>query len=608
MTEHGPPRPDHLTELRARVADGDVSWLRARHRDGGLDWLHDHLTGPQRAELGNRLEGGDVVWVRRVLGDVRERPAAGATQGPWSGPATGAAVLPEPTGERRSRSLFLTGVAVTAVALVALLLSQCRSGTDDAAPVGTATGATTTAATGATATTLGTGGSATTASATPGAGTSSAAPTTTGPAASTTTLAGTSVAGVAPAGATTTVAPSSTTVAPTQNLVDAATTAGLTTFGRAIVAAQLTDTLKAPGPYTVLAPSDAAFAKLPPGTLDALLKDRAALTRALRYHVLFGRLTSATLAPGDTKTAEGSTVKVGVASGRITVNDATVTRADVGATNGIIDVIDTVLLPPGFTVGGVVVTVPPAPQADLVQVLGRDGRFAVLLQALDAAGLTATLQGAGPYTLFAPSDAAFRALPPELLARLLADKATLSRLLTYHVLAGRVTAAALTGGDRATVEGDTVKFGVNATGITVDGAGVLTADVAAGNGVIHAIDKVLVPADVDLAKLGVPLTPPTPLTLSVYFDPDSAVMRPDGLAAVADAAKKIPAGARVTLVGVADQRGDATANQLLSAQRATAVQRAFEATGLKATFAISAKGAEPGTDLQQARRVDVSAV
>ena len=595
MSEHGPPRPDHLTELRSRVADGDVSWLRARHRDGGLDWLADHLTTAQWAELGGRLEGGDVVWVRRVLGDLRERPAAPAAHGPWSGPATGAAVLPEPAGERRSRSLFLTGVAVTAVALVALLLAQCHDGQQTAAPARTVPA---------------TAASAAVASPTIDDATTAAPSTST---AITTPRTTTSSTAAAPVGATTTVsATTTTTVAPTQNVVDAAITAGLTTFGRALVSAGLTDTLKGPGPFTILAPSDAAFAKLPAGTLDALLKDRTALARALRYHVLLGRVPSASLTPGDVKTVESSAVRIGVASGRITVNDATVTRADVGATNGLIHVIDTVLLPPGFSVGGVAVTVPPAPQADLVQVLGRDGRFGLLLQALDAAGLTGTLQGAGPYTVFAPTDAAFRGLPPDLLTRLLADKATLARLLTYHVLAGKVPAASLVPGDRATVEGDTVKVGatppgVTPAGLTVDDAGILTADVATGNGVIHAIDKVLVPADVDLTRYGVPLVPPTPITVSVYFDPDSAVVRPDGLATIAETAKRIPAGARVALVGVADTRGDPAANRLLSEQRAKAVQQAFETTGLKATFTISAKGAEAGADLQQARRVDVSA-
>jgi outer membrane protein OmpA-like peptidoglycan-associated protein len=93
----------------------------------------------------------------------------------------------------------------------------------------------------------------------------------------------------------------------------------------------------------------------------------------------------------------------------------------------------------------------------------------------------------------------------------------------------------------------------------------------------------------------------------VFSDPDSSTLRPDAAAVIADAAKTIPAGARVALVGVADQRGNAEANQKLSEDRARAVQKAFEAGGLKASYTISAKGAEPNTDLQQARRVEITA-
>ena len=589
MSDRGPNDPVDLGALRARVDGGDVSWLRGQYRGGQLDGLRDHLGDDQWRELGRRLDGGDVVWVRRVLGGLSLPSATAATA--W---------VTEPArAERPPRhgpgAWLVAGASVTAVALLALALSQCRGGNTAASP--TASGATTAltpAASSPIATTaVTTLPSITVASAT----VAPAPPSTTGAATTTTTVAAASSA----PGTTT------TTGAPTQNLVGAAATAGLTTLSRALTTADLNGTLSGAGPFTLLAPSDAAFAKLPAGTLDALLKDRAALTRALRYHVLTSRVPAAKLTAGPAKTLEGSTVIVGVTGTRVTVNDATVTATDVGATNGVIHVIDTVLLPPGFTVGGVAVTVPPPPVGDVVQVAAADGRFGLLIKALDAAGLTATLQGPGPYTLLAPTDAAFRALPPDLLTKLLADRSTLAKLLTYHVIAGRVPSAALKPGEATTAEGDTVKVGTNAAGLTIDDAGVLTIDVAATNGVLHAIDKVLVPADVNLAALGVPLTPPTPLTLSVYFAPDSAAIRPDAAAAIADAVTKIPAGARVALVGVADSRGDATANKKLSEDRARAVQKAFEAAGLKATFTISAKGSEPATDLQLARRVDITA-
>ena len=595
MSETGPLDPYVAREMHSRIDDGDVAWLRLQHRAGRLEGLRELLAPADWANLGARVDAGDVAWARRVLGAVRvdERPADVA----WSAAPT----LPEakPPRERSGPVVWLgVGAAITALALLALGLSQCRGGGTDASSVTTVAAASTATTTSAETVAATTPAPATTLAPTTAAPTTNTAPATTTSLAPPTTKA---------APTTTAVAGPTTTGAPTQNVLGTATAAGLATFVRAVTTTDLTNTLGGAGPFTVFVPSEAAFAKLPAATLEALLKDRAALTRALRYHVVQGRVTAAQLTGGPLRTLEGSTVRIGLAGTQITVNEAAVTQGDVTATNGLIHVIDSVLLPPAFTVGGTTVTVPPRPAGDVVQIATTDGRFGLLLGALTTAGLTPTLQGAGPYTLFAPTDAAFRALPPELLTRLLADKTTLAKLLTYHVLGGRVTAASAKPGDIATVEGDTIKIGVTPAGLTIDDAGVLTPDLAATNGVVHAIDKVLVPADVDLAKLGVPLTPPTPLAFAVFFDPDSAVLRADAAATIADAATKIPAGARVALVGVADQRGNPEANQKLSEDRARAVQKAFEAAGLKATFTVSAKGAEPNADLQLARRVDITA-
>ncbi len=591
MSENGPLNAgaDDARAVRDHVADGDVSWLRGEFRTGRLDWLHDHLADGDWAQLGPRLERGDVAWVRRVLGDVAVRNAGGGLAG--AAVPTEAVTLPTPRDDHnRTAWLVRTGAAVLLVALASLGLSLCRgSGGGNAAPT-TRPAPTTAAAEDTT--------SATTA----------VAATTAAPATSAATNAAPATTTTAPAATTTPpIATTTTTAAPTQNLVDTATGAGFSTLGRALVAADLATTLRGTGPFTVLAPTDAAFAKLPSGTLEALLRDRAALTRVLRYHVLDGRVTAAQLTPGTVRTLEGNTVAVAQTGGRLTLNDATVTRADLGATNGLIQVIDTVLLPPGFTVGGQPVQAAPPAVGDVVKAIEADGRFGLLAQALGTAGLTTTLQGAGPYTVFAPTDAAFRALPPELLTKLLADKATLAKILTYHVVAGRVAAAQLTPGARATVEGDTVQIATTTAATTVDGAAILAPDLAATNGLVHGIDRVLVPASVDLAKLGVPLTPPVPLTLSVYFDSDSSALRPEAGSAIADAAKRIPAGAKVALVGVSDPRGNAEANLKLSEARALTVEKAFEAAGLKATYTISAKGSEQTADLALARRVDITA-
>ena len=138
----------------------------------------------------------------------------------------------------------------------------------------------------------------------------------------------------------------------------------------------------------------------------------------------------------------------------------------------------------------------------VVDVASADGSFATLVAAVTAADLVETLSGTGPFTVFAPTDAAFAALPEGVLDALLLpeNKAVLAQILTYHVVSGMVMAADVKDGDVATVEGQTIKLST-ASGVTVNGATVVVADVAASNGVIHAIDAVILPPGVDVAKL-----------------------------------------------------------------------------------------------------------
>jgi uncharacterized surface protein with fasciclin (FAS1) repeats len=138
----------------------------------------------------------------------------------------------------------------------------------------------------------------------------------------------------------------------------------------------------------------------------------------------------------------------------------------------------------------------------IVEVASGAGNFSTLVAAVTAADLVETLSGAGPFTVFAPTDEAFAALPAGVLDALLLpeNKATLAKILTYHVVSGMVMAADVTDGDVATVEGSTIKLSTM-DGVTVNGAKVVAADVAASNGVIHAIDAVILPPGVNVAKL-----------------------------------------------------------------------------------------------------------
>ena len=139
---------------------------------------------------------------------------------------------------------------------------------------------------------------------------------------------------------------------------------------------------------------------------------------------------------------------------------------------------------------------------DIVAVASSTDGFSTLVAALTAGGLVETLQGEGPFTVFAPTDAAFAALPAGLLDKLLLpeNKDVLVAILTYHVVAGKVMAADIVAGDVPTVEGSTVTLDTM-SGVKVNAATVTTADVAASNGVIHVIDAVIVPPTVDLASL-----------------------------------------------------------------------------------------------------------
>jgi transforming growth factor-beta-induced protein len=270
-----------------------------------------------------------------------------------------------------------------------------------------------------------------------------------------------------------------------KDIVDTAVAAGsFTKLAAALQAADLVTTLKGAGPFTVFAPTDAAFAKLPAGTLDNLLKpeNKAQLQAVLKYHVVGGKVTAADVVKlSHATTLQGKDVAITTPGGTVKVNDATVTMADVQASNGVIHVIDTVLLPP---------------TQDIVERATAAGSFTTLVAALNAADLTATLKGTGPFTVFAPTDAAFNKLPAGTLDNLLKpeNKAQLQAILKYHVLMGAAYAGDVVKTNKATtLEGKDVAVTVNGNSVKVNDATVTAVNVLATNGVIHVIDTVLIP-------------------------------------------------------------------------------------------------------------------
>jgi|YNPMSStandDraft_1061717.scaffolds.fasta_scaffold10978_1 transforming growth factor-beta-induced protein len=252
-----------------------------------------------------------------------------------------------------------------------------------------------------------------------------------------------------------------------------------TTLLSAVEAAGLVDTLNSEGPFTVFAPTDEAFAKLPAGTIEALLQDIPQLSSILLYHVVPGKLMAADVTAADyLNTAQGESVRIKVEDGKAYINEAQIILTDIEAANGVIHVIDTVILP-GKTIADVAVN---------------DGRFSTLVTALQAANLVETLQGEGPFTVFAPTDDAFAKLPAGTIESLLKDIPTLKNILLYHVVSGAVKSdqvVTLTSAD--TVAGKPVTVKVEDGKVFINNAQVVIVDIVAKNGIIHVIDTVLLP-------------------------------------------------------------------------------------------------------------------
>ncbi len=263
----------------------------------------------------------------------------------------------------------------------------------------------------------------------------------------------------------------------------------------AVVAAELTSTLSSPGPFTVFAPTNDAFAALLTelGLSKAqLLADKPLLTAVLTYHVLPARVARASVPLGKAvTTAGGGIFKIDATpGGGLAITDgrnrvAGITRTDLEASNGVIHVIDKVLLPA---------------DKNIVQTAQALPQFSILVEAVVAAGLADALSATGPLTVFAPTNDAFAALLVELgvtKEQLLANTALLTQVLTYHVVNGRVLKADVPVGPAiTTLQGET--FTVDATLAITDRrgrkAGITATDVLTSNGVIHVIDKVILPA------------------------------------------------------------------------------------------------------------------
>lgn len=258
------------------------------------------------------------------------------------------------------------------------------------------------------------------------------------------------------------------------------------TLAAALKATGLVETLQGKGPFTVFAPTDEAFSRLPEGTVETLLKpeNKNRLIAVLTHHVVPGKLLTADVMKRQAAaTINGQRVNLKVDKGTVRVDGATVVTADIVCSNGVIHVIDRVILPATDTIP---------------QTAEMAGTFKTLLAAAQAAGLMDVLAGDKPLTVFAPTDDAFAALPKGTIDSLLKpeNKEKLAGILKFHVVAGRVYSDELLSGREVTsLQGGKLSVKEKDGRPRVLNAGLIKTDIEASNGVVHVIDRVLLPAN-----------------------------------------------------------------------------------------------------------------
>ena len=257
-----------------------------------------------------------------------------------------------------------------------------------------------------------------------------------------------------------------------------------TTLEAAIIAAELDETLSSEGTFTVFAPTDDAFSLIPAEVLETLLADPSGdLTQILLNHVVSSVAMSTDLSDGMMiTTLQGGEVTVSITDGMVMIGDANVTLANLEADNGVVHVIDAVL-------------VPVFPTNTVFDIIENSESHNTLETAIVAAGLNETLASDGPFTVFAPTDEAFGLIPADVIEALLADPTgDLTQILLNHVVSGTTLSTDLSDGLMIeTLQGGEVEVSITDGMVMIGNANVIVANLEADNGVVHVIDAVLVP-------------------------------------------------------------------------------------------------------------------
>lgn len=287
------------------------------------------------------------------------------------------------------------------------------------------------------------------------------------------------------------------------------------TLVTALTTADLVTTLQGDGPFTVFAPTNEAFNKLDEGVLQLLLDNPSSLADILKYHVVSGKVMSTDLSDGNVESLlSGKSINVSISGGTVSLNSsATVTNADVEASNGVIHIIDEVLIPEGFEF----------PKPSIVSIASETPSLSILVDALTMfPDLVNALSADGSYTVFAPTNDAFVALLGVIGQSSLEDipEDVIERLLKYHVISGSALMSTdLSDGQMAATllsADDKITVGISGSSVMINNANVTSANIEASNGVVHVIDAVLVP-ELELSIVNTIVEP-------AYFNDDFSIL------------------------------------------------------------------------------------
>lgn len=285
-------------------------------------------------------------------------------------------------------------------------------------------------------------------------------------------------------GAETHLATSDITPEPKSIVATAVSDPRFSTLVTALEAAGLVAALQGDGPFTVFAPTNEAFGKVDKKVLADLFEpeNKAQLGSVLKFHVVSGKLLAANVIERNSVTTLNGDAAIRKDDHGVWIAGARITATDIACSNGVIHVIDSVMMPPA--------------QPNIVELAAKGGQFGTLVAAVKAAGLVDALSGPGPLTVFAPTDAAFEKLGKKKIASLLDPKNRdqLIAILKYHVVAGSVDAKTAVGAGQAeTLQGGKISARIVDGRLTINASQVVGSDLQASNGIVHVIDTVLLP-------------------------------------------------------------------------------------------------------------------